>query len=50
MKQVETNNPKKFWKMLESLGPKRRASIPMKVYINEDNDTTCNLTAILDKW
>lgn len=48
--KVETSDPRQFWKYIQSLGPKRHHEIPMKVYIDEDNNIATDVKTVLQKW
>ena len=48
LENFNTRNPKDFWNHLKSLGPKKKAEIPMQVQIEEKNVFETN--TILQKW
>lgn len=43
------DNPRKFWNVVKSLGPKSRKQIPLKVY-DETNRITCDINTVLGIW
>ncbi len=47
---VEANNPKPFWKLVQTLGPKQYTSIPMKLYTNTSNNMSTNIKDVLNVW
>ncbi len=49
IEHICTNDPKKFWQTLKSLGPNKKADIPLEVYDDEGNICR-NLNDVLKKW
>ncbi len=48
--EIETNNPRVFWKTIKSLGPRQVKSLPVKVYLNDEGDICTDKDVVLDKW
>ena len=46
--EIDTSNPREFWKSIKKLGPKSKKDIPMKVY--RDGDLTSNTDHVLSAW
>ena len=44
-----SNDPKAFWKILKSLGPQKKLSIPMEVY-DEQNNVNTDINYVTNKW
>jgi hypothetical protein len=44
-----TNDPNQFWEQLKQLGPRKKASIPMEVY-SENDEILCDKDSVLDVW
>ena len=47
--QVSTENPKAFWDHIKQLGPKRKGSIPMEVY-RDDENIISDENFVFQKW
>ena len=47
---VETNDPKQFWNVIKTLGPKRKAdTIPLEI-LNDDGSASTNIDDVHTKW
>ena len=49
IEELQTNDPRKFWDHINSLGPKSKKTIPMEVYDDAGNVTN-DPQAVLNKW
>ena len=49
VEQVSTENPKAFWDHIKQLGPKRKGSIPMEVY-GDDENIISDENFVFQKW
>ncbi len=49
MEQVNTSDPREFWKMLKKLGPNRKESIPWEVY-DDNGEINCTKEFVINKW
>ncbi len=49
MEECDTSNPRKFWKHIHSLGPRKSSSIPWEVY-DSDGNITCDKNTVLKTW
>ena len=53
IEHINTSNPVEFWKCINSLGPKRKTSIPMQVYTRDalgETDKTSDPEIVLNTW
>ena len=49
VEHVSTENPKAFWDHIKNLGPKRKDSIPMEVY-GDDENVVSDENFVFQKW
>ena len=36
IESLQTNDPKQFWDQLKSIGPRKKKTIPVEVYVDEN--------------
>ncbi len=49
IEEMQTNDPKEFWRQLKNLGPQKRTQIPLEV-LNENGDLCSDIDYVLKKW
>ncbi len=49
IEQCDTSNPRKFWKYIHKLGPKKNNSIPLEVY-DSDGNISYDKDTVLKTW